>query len=107
MKPVAPSQARVQCIVWKEFVVVGNASRQTMVHWLSRAQFTLLDHPAVAPGWLLQRQYPRHQAKTKEELERLTQIRLTTMSQAPELLQGIFFCWIADLSAQAAPCYNY
>ena len=40
----------------------------------------------------------RHQAKTKEELTKLTRRKLQSMSEGPSLIRGIFFrCCVADL----------
>ena len=63
--------------------------------------------PSYSPDWnpdekvwnhLKHQELKSHQAKTKQELHDLTQAKLTSMSQNPELLRGIFFrCCVAKL----------
>jgi transposase len=75
------------------------SQRRLHVHWL----------PKYSPDWnpdekvwnhLKHQELKGHQARTKSELNALTAERLHSMSQQPELLQGIFFrCCIADAVA--------
>lgn len=62
--------------------------------------------PKYSPDWnpdekvwnhLKHHELKGHQAKTKEELQTLTQTKLETMSKNPSLLKGLFFrCCVAD-----------
>jgi len=62
--------------------------------------------PRYSPNWspdekvwnhLKCQELKSHQAKTKEELKELTQIKLQAMSNNPRLLHGIYFrCCVAD-----------
>lgn len=75
------------------------SQRRLHVHWL----------PKYSPDWnpdekvwnhLKNQELNGHQARTKSELNALTAEKLHSMSQKPELLQGIFFrCCIADAVA--------
>jgi transposase len=63
--------------------------------------------PKYSPDWnpdekvwnhLKHQELKGHQARTKAELTKLTQDKLTEMSNKPELLRGIFFrCCVADI----------
>jgi transposase len=62
--------------------------------------------PKYSPDWnpdekvwnhLKHHELKGHQAKTKEELQTLTQRKLETMSKNPALLKGLYFrCCVAD-----------
>ena len=63
--------------------------------------------PKYSPDWnpdekiwnhLKHQELTRHQAKTKEELTKLTRRKLQSMATRPSLIRGIFFrCCVADL----------
>jgi transposase len=63
--------------------------------------------PSYSPDWnpdekvwnhLKHHELKGHQAKTKDELKKLTRRKLKTMSKDPALMRGIFFrCCVADL----------
>lgn len=84
-----------------------HTSQKTNTFIASQPRLHVFHLPKYSPDWnpdekvwnhLKHQELKGHQAKTKDELKALTQARLTTMSQDPELLQGIFFrCCIADL----------
>jgi transposase len=84
-----------------------HTSKKTNTFIASQSRLHVFHLPKYSPDWnpdekvwnhLKHQELKGHQAKTKDELKDLTQARLTTMSQDPELLQGIFFrCCIADL----------
>jgi transposase len=84
-----------------------HTSKKTNAFITSQGRLHVFHLPKYSPDWnpdekvwnhLKHQELKGHQAKTRDELKALTQSRLTTMSQAPELLQGIFFrCCIADL----------
>jgi transposase len=84
-----------------------HTSKKTKAFIASQSRLHVFHLPKYSPDWnpdekvwnhLKHQELKGHQAKTKDELKDLTQARLTTMSQDPELLQGIFFrCCIADL----------
>jgi transposase len=84
-----------------------HTSHKTTEFIASQPRLHVFHLPKYSPDWnpdekvwnhLKHQELKGHQAKTREELKSLTQTRLTTMSQDPELLQGIFFrCCIADL----------
>jgi transposase len=84
-----------------------HTSQKTNTFITSQPRLHVFHLPKYSPDWnpdekvwnhLKHEELKGHQAKTKDELKALTQARLTTMSQDPELLQGIFFrCCIADL----------
>jgi len=84
-----------------------HTSKKTKAFIASQSRLHVFHLPKYSPDWnpdekvwnhLKHQELKGHQAKTKDELRELTQTRLTTMSQDPELLQGIFFrCCIADL----------
>jgi transposase len=84
-----------------------HTSNKTKTFIATQPRLHVYHLPKYSPDWnpdekvwnhLKHQELKGHQAKTKDELKALTQARLTTMSQDPELLQGIFFrCCIADL----------
>jgi transposase len=84
-----------------------HTSQKTNTFITSQPRLHVFHLPKYSPDWnpdekvwnhLKHEELKGHQAKTKDELKALTQARLTTMSQDPELLQGVFFrCCIADL----------
>jgi transposase len=84
-----------------------HTSKKTNTFIANQSRLHVFHLPKYSPDWnpdekvwnhLKHQELKGHQAKTRDELKELTQARLTTMSQDPELLQGIFFrCCIADL----------
>jgi transposase len=84
-----------------------HTSKKTSAFIASQRRLHVFHLPKYSPDWnpdekvwnhLKHQELKGHQAKTKNELKDLTQVRLTTMSHDPELLKGIFFrCCIADL----------
>jgi transposase len=84
-----------------------HTSQKTAAYIASQSRLHVFHLPKYSPDWnpdekvwnhLKHQELKGHQAKTKDELKSLTHARLTSMSQDPELLQGIFFrCCIADL----------
>ena len=84
----------------------AHISQKTSEFIASQPRLHVFHLPQYLPDWnpdekvwnpLKHQKLKGHQAKARE-LKSLTQARLTTMSQDPELLQGIFFpCCIADL----------
>ena len=84
-----------------------HTSQKTNTFIASQSRLHVFHLPKYSPDWnpdekvwnhLKHQELKGHQAKTKDELKAVTQARLTSMSQDPELLQGIFFrCCIAEL----------
>lgn len=84
-----------------------HTSKLTAAYIASQPRLHVFNLPAYSPDWnpdekvwnhLKHQELKGHQAKTGEELRALTETKLTTMSNNPELLRGIFFrCCIADL----------
>jgi len=84
-----------------------HTSKQTMAFIASQRRLHVFHLPAYSPDWnpdekvwnhLKHQELKGHQAKTKAEIKDLAERKLTTMSQKPELLRGIYFrCCVADL----------
>ena len=84
-----------------------HTSKKTSTFIASQPRLHVFHLPKYSPDWnpdekvwnhLKHQELKGHQAKTKDELKDLTQARLTTMSQDPKVLHGIFFrCCIAEL----------
>jgi transposase len=84
-----------------------HVSKQTRAYIESQRRLHVFHLPKYSPDWnpdekvwnhLKHQELKGHQAKTKDELKDLTHTRLTTMSNNPELLRGIFFrCCVAEL----------
>lgn len=82
-------------------------SKKTRAFIDSKTRLHVYHLPSYSPDWnpdekvwnhLKHQELKSHQAKTKQELHDLTQAKLTSMSQNPELLRGIFFrCCVAEL----------
>lgn len=83
-----------------------HVSKATKAYIASRDRLHVFYLPKYSPDWnpdekvwnhLKHQELKGHQAKTKEELRTLTQTKLETMSQNPDLLKGLFFrCCVAD-----------
>lgn len=83
-----------------------HVSKKTMAFIESRPRLHVFHLPKYSPDWnpdekvwnhLKNHELKAHGAKTKEELRNLTSQKLATMSQNPELLQGLYFrCCVAD-----------
>lgn len=92
-------------------VVMDNArphtSQQTVAYIQSQPRLHVFHLPPYSPDWnpdekvwnhLKHQELKGHQAKTKAELQILTERKLTEMSRNPSLLRGIFFrCCMAEL----------
>jgi transposase len=86
-----------------------HTSKATVAYIAGQARLHVFHLPSYSPDWnpdekvwnhLKHQELKGHQAKTKEEIRELAEQKLTTMSQKPELLRGIYFrCCIADLLA--------
>ncbi|MCI0562173.1 MAG: IS630 family transposase [Nitrososphaera sp.] len=84
-----------------------HTSKKTMGYIESQARLHVFHLPKYSPDWnpdekvwnhLKHQELKGHQAKTKTELKKMTQNKLTTMSRNPSLLRGIFFrCCVAEL----------
>ena len=84
-----------------------HTSKKTKAFIANQPRLHVFHLPKYSPDWnpdekvwnhLKHQELKGHQAKTKDELKAVTLARLASMSQNPELLQGIFFrCCIADL----------
>lgn len=83
-----------------------HTSRKTKDYITSQQRLHVHYLPKYSPDWnpdekvwnhLKHHELKGHQAKTKEELQTLTQTKLETMSRNPSLLKGLFFrCCVAD-----------
>lgn len=83
-----------------------HVSKITTSYIQSQKRLHVFHLPKYSPDWnpdekvwnhLKHHELKSHQAKTKEELTQLTRKKLTSMSQNPELLRGLFFrCYVAD-----------
>jgi transposase len=94
-------------------VVMDNApphvSQKTMAYIDTQPRLHVFNLPKYSPDWnpdekvwnhLKHQELKGHQAKTKAELQVLTERKLTCMSHNPALLRGIFFrCCMADVLA--------
>lgn len=86
-----------------------HTSKRTKEYIANQPRLHVFHLPRYSPDWnpdekvwnhLKHQELKGHQAKTKEELKKLTNDKLTTMSTNKELLQGIFFrCCMADVLA--------
>lgn len=84
-----------------------HTSKQTAAFIAGQRRLHVFHLPAYSPDWnpdekvwnhLKHQELKGHQAKTKAEIQDLAERKLTTMSQNPELLRGIYFrCCVADL----------
>lgn len=81
-------------------------SKKTRAYIDSQARLHVFYLPKYSPDWnpdekvwnhLKHHELKGHQARTKEELQGLTQRKLESMSKNPSLLKGLFFrCCVAD-----------
>ena len=84
-----------------------HTSKQTEAFIKSQRRLHVFHLPTYSPDWnpgekvwnhLKHQELKGHQAMTKAEIKDLAERKLTTMSQNPELLRGIYFrCCVADL----------
>lgn len=84
-----------------------HVSKKTRAFVDSQPRLHVFHLPPYSPDWnpdekvwnhLKHQELKSHQAKTKQELHNLAQSKLTSMSQDPYLLRGIFFrCCVAEL----------
>lgn len=84
-----------------------HVSQITTAFIASQPRLHVFHLPKYSPDWnpdekvwnhLKHHELKAHGAKTKDELKTLTARKLATMSQNPELIQGLFFrCCVADL----------
>ena len=84
-----------------------HTSNKTKAFIESQKRLHVFYLPKYSPDWnpdekvwnhLKHQELTRHQAKTKEELTKLTRRKLQSMSERPSLIRGIFFrCCVADL----------
>lgn len=83
-----------------------HTSKKTKHYIESQKRLHVFNLPSYSPHWnpdeyvwnhLKHQELKGHQAKTKEELRKITQKKLKKMSRNPSLLRGIFFrCCIAN-----------
>lgn len=83
-----------------------HVSRKTRAYIMGERRLHVHYLPKYSPDWnpdekvwnhLKHHELKGHQAKTREELQVLTQTKLETMSRNPALLKGLFFrCCVAD-----------
>lgn len=84
-----------------------HTSKKTKAYIESQPRLHVFYLPKYSPDWnpdekvwnhLKHQELSRHQAKTKEELAKLTRRKLQSMAKKPRLIRGIFFrCCVADL----------
>lgn len=84
-----------------------HTSKKTKAFIESQKRLHVFYLPKYSPDWnpdekvwnhLKHQELTRHQAKTKEELTKLTRRKLQSMAKRPALMRGIFFrCCVADL----------
>ncbi len=84
-----------------------HVSKKTTAYIDRQRRLHVFHLPKYSPDWnpdekvwnhLKHQELKSHQAKTKEELKTLTEQKLTSMSNNPQLLEGIFFrCCMADV----------
>ena len=84
-----------------------HVSKKTAAYIASQRRLHVFHLPKYSPDWnpdekvwnhLKHQELKSHQARTKEELNILTEEKLTAMSKNPRLLEGIFFrCCMADV----------
>lgn len=83
-----------------------HVSKKTRTYIASQTRLHVYHLPKYSPDWnpdekvwnhLKHQELKGHQARTKEELQNLTQRKLESMSRNPSLLRGLFFrCCVAD-----------
>jgi transposase len=83
-----------------------HVSKKTRAYIASQSRLHVFYLPKYSPDWnpdekiwnhLKHQELKGHQARTKEELQDLTQRKLESMSKNPSLLRGLFFrCCVAD-----------
>jgi transposase len=86
-----------------------HVSKKTKTYIAGQRRLHVFHLPRYSPDWnpdekvwnhLKHQELKGHQARTKDELTTLTNRKLQTMANNPELLQGIFFrCCMADVLA--------
>jgi transposase len=86
-----------------------HTSKATPAYIACQQRLHVFHLPKYSPDWnpdekvwnhLKHQELKGHQARTKAELTKLTQAKLTDMSNNPDLLRGIFFrCCVADILA--------
>jgi len=84
-----------------------HTSKKTKAYIESQTRLHVFYLPKYSPDWnpdekvwnhLKHQELTRHQAKTKNELTKLTRRKLQSMAKQPSLIRGIFFrCCVADL----------
>jgi len=84
-----------------------HVSKATVSYIASQARLHVFYLPPYSPDWnpdekvwnhLKHQELKGHQAKTKDELRELSERKLNSMANTPELLRGIYFrCCVADL----------
>ena len=84
-----------------------HTSEKTSVYMKSQKRLHVFHLPKYSPDWntdekvwnhLKHQELTRHQAKTKEELTKLTRRKLQSMAKRPSLMRGIFFrCCVTEL----------
>ena len=84
-----------------------HTSKKTKAFIESQKRLHVFYLPKYSPDWnpdekvwnhLKHQELTRHQAKTKEELTKLTRRKLQSMSKRPSLIRGLYFrCCVADL----------
>ncbi len=84
-----------------------HTSNKTKAYIESQKRLHVFHLPKYSPDWnpdekvwnhLKHQELTRHQAKTKEELTKLTRRKLQSMAKRPALMRGIFFrCCVAEL----------
>ena len=84
-----------------------HTSKKTIAYIESQKRLQVFHLPKYSPDWnpdekvwnhLKHQELKGHQARTKAELKTLTDEKLTSMANNPELLRGIYFrCCVAEL----------
>ena len=84
-----------------------HTSKKTKEFIANQKRLHVFHLPKYSPDWnpdekvwnhLKHQELTRHQAKTKEELKKLTRRKLQSMAKRPSLMRGIFFrCCVAEL----------
>jgi transposase len=83
-----------------------HTSKKTTAYIESQRRLHAFHLPSYSPDWnpdekvwnyLKHHELKTHQAKTKDELKRLTRRKLQSMAKRPELLRGLYFrCCVSD-----------
>ncbi len=83
-----------------------HTSKKTKAYIESQRRLHVFYLPSYSPDWnpdekvwnhLKHHELKSHQAKTKDELKRLTRRKLQSMAKRPELLRGLYFrCCVSD-----------